>query len=113
MEWIVPIIFIVVMGSILSKIAGKQSNRIQNAGYEPIGPGINYLYMKGGFTYIIPANNVNRAQKIEITGISEIRKNSRLVALEVRYIADGEMAVTRIHGTAKPLLNIMYKLGYE
>jgi|GEM_PF-3996761 len=98
------------LGFVISIREAKGSKRNRNAGYELI---IADFYMKDGCGYVIPKHNLGLAQEIEVTAISEIRKNAKLVAFEIRYRANGEIKMNRVHGPELQLINAMDKFGYQ
>ena len=104
-------IFILCAVIVLRRESMKKKN-LRAAGYEVIAID-RYLYEKDGDFYLIPKYTLKYSMPIEVTGLSEIRQNSRLIGLEIRYLTNGETRLMRIRGMAQYLLNIQDKLGFN
>ncbi|MDR1329599.1 MAG: hypothetical protein LBK23_08375 [Oscillospiraceae bacterium] len=101
--------------SILSKPRRRAKN-LRKLGYEFLAGTSNWvvrsLFMKDGAVYLISKNKLENAVPVEVIGLSEISRNARLIALEIRYRVNGEVRAARANGTTNQLLTMMDKLGY-
>ena len=70
------------------------------------------FYIKDGVLYYNKGNNPDDSKPIEVIGVREITRNTRLVQLEVRFRIDGALKSDRIKGSEDELLSIMDRLGY-
>ena len=103
----VPIIALGVWGQ-----RGKK--KMPKAGYKPLT--VSYagaFWIKDGMLYYNPGFNPDKAKPIEVIGVSEITRNTRLVQLEIRFRMDGIIQSKRISGSTNQLLSIEDKLGYS
>jgi len=88
----------------------RRKKRLRDEGCEEVH---KPFYKKGDAIYFITNNNFKKAKPIEIIGVSEIKRNARLAALEIRYRMDGNVQLRRISGTTvNRLLTVEDKLGY-
>ena len=110
--FIVSIIFIAYKSDKSAKKRAKaRLQMISQAGLEHI---IHQFYKKDGIIfYCRDIEKPGQATPIEITGVSEIRKNAQLVGLEFRYRMDGSIKSHRLYNHGQnELLTIADKLGY-
>ena len=111
---ILSVIFIVAIFLGLAYIwpTGRKKRKWRKLGFERLMPRKYYFFMKDETAFLLPFGHPEKAKPIEIVGISEIRSNSRLVQLEIRYRIDGRITSARLSGTSNDLLNAADKLGY-
>jgi len=87
----------------------RRAKKIPNAGYERVfGP----FYVKDDAVYFTKGSNADKLKSIEVIGVIEVTRGTRLVQLEIRYRMDSKIKSQRIAGTTNELLTIADKLGY-
>ncbi|MDR1328352.1 MAG: hypothetical protein LBK23_01975 [Oscillospiraceae bacterium] len=113
--------YVIIVYAIIAYIEIKDSNRakrLKKSGYEFIAASVivickcNQLWMKDGVVYLMPKIKAENAVPVEVIGISEVSRNARLIALDIRYRVNGEVRSVRRNGTTNQLLTIEDKLGY-
>jgi len=91
-----------------------RAKKTSEAGYEQIGTTLTgTFWARDDEFFYLSGMNLNNITPIEITGVSAIRKNTRLVQLEIRFRMDGIIQSKRISGSTNQLLSIEDKLGYS
>lgn len=72
------------------------------------------FWIKDGEIYSMRVNILksHTAKRVEILGISEITRNTRLVQLEIRYRLDGTVNSLRVSGSESYLLTLEDAMGY-
>lgn len=83
--------------------------RVRKSGYEELS---NPFYMKEGKVYFVKNLDFTSAKLIEIIGISEIRRDTRLTSLAVRYRIDNVVKEQRVMNTPSKLLTMEDRLGF-
>jgi hypothetical protein len=85
------------------------TSKVRKAGYKAVQ---GVFWEKGGEIFFILHSNLNKATPIEIVEVSEIRRNSHLCGLEMRYRLNGQIKQVRFTGTSGQMLTLEDKLGY-
>ena len=86
----------------------RRTKQMHNDGYEEVH---RPFYVKDDMFYFINSNF--KPKPIEITGVSAIRQNSRLMQLEIRFRMNGAIQSVRVSGSADMLLNLADRFGYS
>ena len=107
---------ILLMGIYAFSLEARRKKKILQAGYEQTGNKFFHspFYTKDGNVFLIPGAypKLKNAAPIEIVGINEITRNSKLVQLEIRYRTSSAIKSMNIAGSPDNLLTLADKLGY-
>ena len=107
---------------LLRVLIHKRAVKMRRAGFEylvPLGSSGtksngSCFYRKDGVLYYNRGTDPLKAKAIdEVLGAAEIRRNTRLAALEIRLRIDGDIVSVREKGTDEILLALKDKLGFN